>query len=126
MKRENRLFALILVLFIAILYMTMRCSAEITGIPPEVQVEVALSTSDIATSEEIAEAYEEAMEDYENEKIEAALLARAHVIEDCTITNYCAEKYFHICGDDNGIAADGTPALPWTTCADAAQRTTRP
>lgn len=117
MKHENKLFALVLVLLIATLYMTMRCSAEITGISPADQLEVALNTSDIATKDEIAEAYEEAVEDFENEKIEEALLAQAYVIENCTITHYCAEEYPHICGDGDGIAADGTPAIPWTTCA---------
>lgn len=59
----------------------------------------------------------EAQEDFENERIEAALLARSHAIEDCTITFYCNEQYPHICGTGSGIAADGTPALAWATCA---------
>ena len=59
----------------------------------------------------------EVQEDFENERIEAALLARAHVLENCTITFYCNERYPHICGTGNGIAADGTPALAWATCA---------
>ena len=63
------------------------------------------------------EANGEITEDFENELIEAALLARSHVIEDCTVTFYCNEKYPHICGTGDGIAADGTPALAWTTCA---------
>lgn len=56
-------------------------------------------------------------EDFENEKIEEALLARSSSIEDCTVTFYCAEKYPHICGTGDGIAYDGTPVLPWATCA---------
>ena len=60
---------------------------------------------------------EEVQEDYENEYITGALLARSHVIEDCTITFYCNEKYPHICGTGDGIAYDGTPALSWATCA---------
>lgn len=56
-------------------------------------------------------------EEAENERIEAALLARAHVIEDCTVTFYCNERYPHICGTGDGIAADGTQALAWATCA---------
>lgn len=59
----------------------------------------------------------EAQEDFENERIEAALLARAHVLENCTITFYCNERYPHICGTGDGIAADGTQALAWATCA---------
>ena len=56
-------------------------------------------------------------EEAENERIEAALLARSQVIADCTITFYCNEQYPHICGTGDGIAADGTPALAWATCA---------
>lgn len=60
---------------------------------------------------------EEIQEDFENEYITDALLARSHVIEDCTITFYCNERYPHICGTGDGIAYDGTPAIAWATCA---------
>lgn len=63
------------------------------------------------------EVHDEITEDFENENIEAALLSRAHAIEDCTVTFYCNEKYPHICGTGDGIAFDGTPALAWATCA---------
>ena len=56
-------------------------------------------------------------EEAENELIEAALLARANVIEGVTVTFYCNERYPHICGTGDGIAADGTPVLAWATCA---------
>lgn len=56
-------------------------------------------------------------EAFENEEIEAALLSRSHAMEDCTVTFYCAEQYPHICGTGDGIAFDGTPVLPWATCA---------
>ena len=59
----------------------------------------------------------EPQEDAENEQIEAALLARSYTIENCTVTFYCAERYKHICGTGDGIAYDGTPVLPWATCA---------
>ena len=59
----------------------------------------------------------EPQEDFENERIEEALLSRSTVIENCTVTFYCAEQYKHICGTGDGIAADGTPVLPWATCA---------
>ena len=72
---------------------------------------------DIQATERCYMTEEEVQEDYENEYITGALLARAHVIEDCTITFYCNEKYPHICGTGYGIAADGTPALAWATCA---------
>ena len=56
-------------------------------------------------------------EDFENEAIENALLLRSTAIENCTVTFYCAERYKHICGTGDGIAYDGTPVLPWATCA---------
>lgn len=77
----------------------------------------AKSTPDFATPSVQAEANDEIAEDFENERIEAALMARAHVLENCTITFYCNERYPHICGTGDGIAADGTPALAWATCA---------
>lgn len=59
----------------------------------------------------------EPQEDFENERIEEALLSRSTVIENCTVTFYCAEQYPHICGTGDGISRDGTPVLPWGTCA---------
>ena len=56
-------------------------------------------------------------EGFENEAIESALLLRSNAIENCTVTFYCAERYKHICGTGDGIAYDGTPVLPWATCA---------
>lgn len=76
-----------------------------------------LPGDDVPATERCYMTEEEVQEDYENENIEAALLARSNVIEDCTITFYCNEKYPHICGNGDGIARDGTPALAWATCA---------
>lgn len=76
-----------------------------------------LPGDDIPATERCYMTEEEIQEDFENELIETALLARAHVIEDCTITFYCNERYPHICGTGDGIAYDGTPALAWATCA---------
>lgn len=72
---------------------------------------------DIPATERCFMTEEEVREDFENEKIEAALLARSHVIDGCTVTFYCNEKYQHICGTGDGIAYDGTPTLAWATCA---------
>ena len=76
-----------------------------------------LPGDDVPATERCYMNEEEAQEDFENERIEAALLARSHAIEDCTITFYCNEQYPHICGTGDGIAYDGTPALAWATCA---------
>lgn len=57
----------------------------------------------------------EAQEDYENEKIEAALLARSHILENVTVTHYCPCK--KCCGKDPdhpayGITASGRKLNP--------------
>lgn len=57
-------------------------------------------------------------EDYENQKIESALLAKAHRVENCTVTWYCNLT----CGKspDNpayGITASGEPTKPHCTVA---------
>lgn len=64
-----------------------------------------------------AELATEDPEDYENEKIEAALIARAHKIENCMITYYCCEKRPHICGTGDGITAAGNEVTPGVSCA---------
>lgn len=60
---------------------------------------------------------EEPQEDFENQLIEEALLARAHRIDDCKITYYCCERYPHICGTGNGITALGNEVLAGVSCA---------
>lgn len=54
-------------------------------------------------------------EDYENQKIEAALLEKANKIEDCTVTHYavCVE----CCGKTDGITKSGVKATPYVTVA---------
>lgn len=51
----------------------------------------------------------------ENEKIEAALLAKANEIEDCTVTWYTAS--LEECGKDDGITYSGLPVVEHLTCA---------
>lgn len=67
----------------------------------------------IADSDEVAE-------DFENEKIEAALLDGATTIDNCTVTHYCICK--ECCGKDPdhpdyGVTASGLYALPNITVA---------
>lgn len=64
-----------------------------------------------------AELSNEESEDYENEKIEAALIARSHKIENCKITYYCCERRPHICGTGDGITAAGNVVMPGVSCA---------
>ena len=56
-------------------------------------------------------------EDFENEKIEAALLDRANVIEGAKVTHYCSERYPHICGTGDGKTASGRWVTPYVSIA---------
>ena len=71
-----------------------------------------------ATVPQTVQIIPEALEEPENERIEAALLARAHVIEDCEVTWYTEDT----CGkttDDPayGITRSGLPVVDHLTCA---------
>lgn len=61
---------------------------------------------------------EEIQEDFENYYIEQALLAKAHKIENCTVTWYTADTCNKKPGDPAyGITASGFPAVERLTCA---------
>ena len=51
----------------------------------------------------------------ENDLIEAALLDKAHVIKECTVTHY--DCCVSCCGKDDGITASGVQATPGVTVA---------
>ena len=68
-----------------------------------------------ATVPQTVQIIPEALEEPENERIEAALLARAHVIEDVTVTHY--DCCVGCCGKDDGITASGVHATPGVTVA---------
>ena len=113
-RRTSAVFLILLLCLCSALW-GMAAAKAIDG-PQETRETVPMETPAEAESAAPAPAIEP-QEDFENERIEDALLARAHVIEDCTVTFYCNEKYQHICGTGDGIAYDGTPALAWATCA---------
>lgn len=94
------------------------CRAEQVPVyePVEVEEDGRLPGDDVPATERCY-LTEEEQEDFENELIEAALLAKANVIEDCTITYYCCEKYEHICGTGDGITYTGTEVYPGRSCA---------
>lgn len=60
---------------------------------------------------------EEIREDWENQKIEDAILADAVRIDGVKVTHYCAEKRPHICGNGDGITASGLEVVPNVTVA---------
>lgn len=57
----------------------------------------------------------ETPEEAENERIEAALLARAHKMENVRVTYY--DACVKCCGKADGITASGLQAVPYVTCA---------
>ena len=113
-RRTSAVFLILLLCLCSALW-GMAAAKAIDG-PQETRETVPMETPAEAESAAPVPAIEP-QEDAENEQIEAALLSRSSVIENCTITFYCAEQYPHICGTGDGIAYDGTPVLPWATCA---------
>ena len=113
-RRTSAVFLILLLCLCSALW-GMAAAKAIDG-PQETRETVPMETPAEAESVVPAPAIEQP-EDFENERIEEALLSRSSVIDDCTVTFYCAERYKHICGTGDGIAYDGTPVLPWATCA---------
>ena len=113
-RRTSAVFLILLLCLCSALW-GMAAAKAIDG-PQETRETVPMETPAEAESVVPAPAIEQP-EDFENERIEEALLSRSSVIDDCTVTFYCAERYPHICGTGDGIAYDGTPVLPWATCA---------
>ena len=113
-RRTSAVFLILLLCLCSALW-GMAAAKAIDG-PQETRETVPMETPAEAESAAPAPAIEP-QEDAENEQIEAALLSRSSVIESCTVTFYCAERYKHICGTGDGIAYDGTPVIPWATCA---------
>ena len=114
-RRTSAVF-LLLALYALCFFLGASLPVKAAEIPVQAQEAAPMETPTEAESTAPAPAIEQP-EDVENERIEEALLSRSSVIDDCTVTFYCAERYKHICGTGDGIAADGTPVLPWATCA---------
>jgi 3D (Asp-Asp-Asp) domain-containing protein len=68
-----------------------------------------------ATAQEITATEAVESEDFENAKIETALLTKAHKIENCMVTWYTASV--EECGKDDGITYSGLPVVEHLTCA---------
>lgn len=96
----------LLIVLALIAAMTVDASAD-TEIPVEAVTE--------ADSGQAVAILEEPQEDYENEKIEAALLARATRLDDVTVTHY--DVCLECCGKTDGITATGVRATPGVTVA---------
>lgn len=113
-RRTSAVFLVLLLCLFSALW-GMAAAKAIDG-PQETREAEPMETPAEAESAAPAPAIEP-QEASENEQIEAALLSRSTAIESCAVTFYCAEQYHHICGTGDGIAYDGTPVLPWATCA---------
>ena len=73
---------------------------------------------DIPATERCYMTGEEVQEDFENYYVERALLAKAHKIENCTVTWYTADTCGKKPGDQAyGITASGLPVVEHLTCA---------
>ena len=94
--------ALVLAWLIVFIAMTTHAGSEYTGKPAgQLLVETITQDPDAETDE--------------NQLIESALLAKAHKIENCTVTHYaiCVE----CCGKTDGITASGRIATPYVSVA---------
>lgn len=88
--------------------------AALTGLVAVVGLSSTATAEAVENHVENVEAQETA-EDFENAKIEAALLERAHVLENCTVTHY--DTCVQCCGKSDGITASGNIAIPGVTVA---------
>lgn len=94
--------ALLIAWLIVIVAITTHAGSEYTGKPAgQLLAETITQDPDAETGE--------------NALIESALLARAHKIENCTVTHYavCVE----CCGKTHGITASGRTATPYVSVA---------
>lgn len=93
---------LVMALLIVFIAMTTHAGSEYTGKP------AGQLLTETITQDPDAEADE-------NQLIESALLAKAHKIENCTVTHYavCVE----CCGKTDGITASGRIATPYVSVA---------
>ena len=114
-RRTSAVF-LLLALYALCFFLGASLPVKAAEIPVQAQEAAPMETPTEPKESAHASVFDEP-EDAENEAIESALLLRSTAIENCTVTYYCAERYKHICGTGDGIAADGTPVLPWATCA---------
>ena len=114
-RRTSAVF-LILLLCLCSALLGMAAAKAIDG-PQETRETVPMETPAEAESAAPAPAIEP-QEDAENEQIEAALLARSHKIDNCTVTWYTADTCGKKPGDPAyGITASGLPVVEHLTVA---------
>lgn len=116
MKRNLARFILILVVIawaiMVVAVLVTPVNADAAPIEETQEDDGRIPGDDIPATERCYLTEEEVQEDYENEYITDALLARSHVIDDCTITFYCNERYPHICGTGTASHTTAHPPFP--------------
>ena len=114
-RRTSAVFLILLLCLCSALW-GMAAAKAIDG-PQETRETVPMETPVEVESAAPAPAIEPE-EDAENEQIEAALLARSHKIDNCTVTWYTADTCGKKPGDPAyGITASGLPVVEHLTCA---------
>jgi 3D (Asp-Asp-Asp) domain-containing protein len=77
-----------------------------------------VATASILAENPVVTIEEEVQEDFENEKIQNALIDKANRIDNVVVSHYCAEKYPHICNAGEPYkTALGHDVVPGLTCA---------
>ena len=109
-KMRRILLIAYLVGFLAVLVLA--ATMVVTGNAEE--PEVLVMTNTVYDGSPIAEEFHE---DFDNEKIEQALLAKATRLDNVVVTHYCSELRRHICGTGDGITASGRRITPYVSVA---------
>lgn len=109
-KMRRILLAAYLIGFLAVLVLA--ATMVVTGNAEEPDVLIISDT--LYDSSPIAEEFHE---DFENEKTEQALLAKATRLDNVVVTHYCSELRKHICGTGDGITASGRRVTPYVSVA---------
>ena len=122
MKRNLARFILILVVIawivMVVAVLVTPVNADAAPIEETQEVDGRIPGDDIPATERCYLTEEEAQEDYENYYIEQALLAKAHKIENCTVTWYTDDTCGKKPGNPSyGITASGLPVVEHLTCA---------
>lgn len=110
----RQLSIIVLMALVAAVILAINVSSDYTGESPSQTVVESFLKDPDADKPETGNSVSK-QEDYENGKIEAALLSKARVIENCTITHYAA--CVECCGNDLGITASGRKATPYVSVA---------
>ena len=82
---------------------------------PDIKDDGRLPGDDIPATKPCCMLLDDTYDRPENELIEVALLGKAHIIEDCTVTHY--DCCVACCGNTDGITASGVQATPGVTVA---------